>query len=116
MVTRIASLTLAACMLTSAGCAMWGDSCSGGMCSGMFGRMRHGQNGGDCCDPCGTPCCGQGCGVVSHMPGNLDGPILTTPPPSVPPMPGATAVPNVTTAPPTRIGSIQQAVPVPYHP
>ncbi len=117
MVTRLASLTLAVSLLTSAGCAMSGNGSGGG----WFSRWRHNNQCGDCCcDPCMTGCdscptggCGS-CGVVSHLPPS--GPILTPPPGMVVPPPPVNGTAGLMTAPPPRIAPIPQATPTPYTP
>jgi hypothetical protein len=127
MVTRLASLTLVASLLTSAGCGMGGGSgySSGG---GFFGRLHNNGTNGCCCDPCGgggygamgSPCstCPSGnCGVVSHLPPSVEGPILTPAPPVGGPLPPVSSAPPMGTAPLPRFAPIpQQAVPTPYVP
>lgn len=140
---RWATLTLAASLLGSTGCAMWSSDYSGG---GFFGRGHGGRNAvvsmpmgcGGCCDsgwisdsgfyggpaygPSMGSTCGAGCGVTSHMPPFTGGPILTpSAPPPAPPVGAAPlplpASPSLQTAPPPRIVTpIQQAVPTPYSP
>ena len=122
---RWAALTLAASLLSTSGCAMFGDS-SGGSGSGFFSRC-FGRNGGACCatEVVGdAPCCGPtGCPTCcGSTPTVLEGaPALVTPsaPPLAPaPFPAPSTLP---TAPPPRIAPIpqsttMQAVPMPYTP
>ena len=123
MVTRLAALTLAAGLLASTGCSMFGGSggSGGGWFSGLCRNRAACGDCCDCCDPCACPApCGPGgCGVVSNLPPNMDGPLLTPPPGpivSTPPPPMA-ITPGVTPAPLPRVAPIPQTAPaVPYTP
>jgi hypothetical protein len=133
---RWAALTLAASLLSTSGCAMFGDnngSGSGfgfgnGSGGGLFSRCfgRNGNGNGACCGEvvgdgcCPTPCGPAGCPTCCGSgPTVFDGaPALVTPMPLAPsPFPAPSTLP---TAPPPRIAPIpsttMQAVPIPYTP